>query len=117
MGRDLDLEYFKQRLEDRLAVIKAEQEAARGESAPRELDQECVGRLSRMDAMQQQAISRAGARLAGQERQRIEAALGRIKRGDYGYCMQCDDEIAEGRLRVDPSSLVCLACAREAENL
>jgi DnaK suppressor protein len=34
--------------------------------------------------------------------------------GDYGYCMGCEEEIAEGRLRVDPSALTCITCARAA---
>ena len=80
-----------------------------------ELDQARMGRLSRMDAMQQQAMAQASGRLAEQERQRIVSALNRIQSGDYGYCMKCKDEIAEGRLRFDPSVLVCISCARRAE--
>jgi DnaK suppressor protein len=112
--KDLDLEYFRKRLEERLAAIAAGQEG-RKEEAPVELDQARVGRLSRMDAMQQQAVSQAASHLAGLERQRIQAALKRIDAGEYGYCVICDEEIAEGRLRFDPSVLTCIACAREAE--
>lgn len=64
-----------------------------------------MGRLSRMDTMQQQAMTRAAARLAAIEEQRIRTALMRMAAGDYGYCMRCDEEIAEGRLRMDPSVL------------
>jgi DnaK suppressor protein len=35
---------------------------------------------------------------------------------DYGYCVMCDEEIAEGRLRFDPSVLTCISCARKAES-
>ncbi|MDT8274424.1 MAG: TraR/DksA C4-type zinc finger protein, partial [Desulfomonilia bacterium] len=83
--------------------------------APVELDQARVGRLSRMDAMQQQAMAQAAARLSENERQRIEAALKRIETGEYGYCVVCDEEIAEGRLHFDPSVLTCISCARKAE--
>ncbi|MBI4792936.1 MAG: TraR/DksA family transcriptional regulator, partial [Deltaproteobacteria bacterium] len=104
MRDDIDTEYFRKRLKERRADILAGQEAKKGE-APVELDQARVGRLSRMDAMQQQAMAQAAARLSEVERQRIEAALKRIDAGEYGYCVLCDEEIGEGRLRFDPSVL------------
>ena len=116
MRNDLDLKYFRKRLEGRLADIAAEQVRQKEETAPKELDQARVGRLSRMDAMQQQAMSQAVARLTDQERQRIQSALGRMESGDYGFCVICDEEIAEGRLRFDPSVLNCISCAEEADN-
>jgi DnaK suppressor protein len=115
MRNDIDLQYFKKRLEERLEEIIAAQESRKKEVAPVELDQARVGRLTRMDAMQQQAISQAAARLADLERQRIQSALGRMQSGDYGYCIICDEEIAEGRLRFDPSILTCISCAKEAD--
>ncbi|MDW7773753.1 MAG: TraR/DksA C4-type zinc finger protein [Desulfobulbaceae bacterium] len=111
---DIDLKYFKKRLEERRAALLESKEETKNE-APVELDQARVGRLSRMDAMQQQAMAQAAARLSENERQRIEAALKRIETGEYGYCVVCDEEIAEGRLRFDPSVLTCIACARKAE--
>jgi DnaK suppressor protein len=65
-----------------------------------------------MDAMQQQAITQAAARLSAMEEQRIQKALQRMTLGEYGYCMHCEEEIAEGRLRVEPSALTCIVCAR-----
>lgn len=111
MRDDIDLEFFKKRLEDRLDAIIGDPKA----TAPVELDQARVGRLSRMDAMQQQAMSQAAARLAEAEKNRIRMALGRMQSGDYGYCVNCEEEIAEGRLRVDPSLLTCISCARATE--
>ena len=115
MRDDIDLKYFKKHLEERFESITAEQERQKKEIAPVELDQARVGRLSRMDAMQQQAMSQAVARLTDQERQRIQFALGRMESGDYGYCIICEDEIAEGRLRFDSSVLMCISCAKEAD--
>jgi DnaK suppressor protein len=114
MRDDIDLAYFKQRLEERLTGIVAGQEARKAES-PVELDQTRVGRLSRMDAMQQQAMAQAAARLSLVEGQRIQAALRRIESGEYGFCLVCEEEISEGRLRFDPSVLTCISCARQAE--
>ena len=114
MGDDLDLDYFKKRLEERHREILTGQEAKRRDTAPVELDQARVGRLSRMDAMQQQAMAKAAARLVDIERQRIQTALRRIEDEEYGYCIFCDEEIAEKRLRFDPSLLTCISCAQEA---
>lgn len=115
MREDIELEYFKNRLEERFEEILAGEESRKRESAPVELDQARVGRLSRMDAMQQQAMSQASSRLVELERQRIQTALTRMEAGDYGYCILCDEEIAEKRLRFDPSLLTCISCAQEAE--
>ena len=111
MRDDLDLEYFRKRLEDRLKKLTDGQKPVR----PLELDQSRVGRLSRMDAMQQQAMTQAAERLTAMEEQRIRTALKRLTSGDYGYCINCEEDIAEGRLRVDPSALTCIACARAAD--
>ena len=115
MSEDLDLDYFKNRLQERYEAILAGQEARKRDSAPVELDQARVGRLSRMDAMQQQAMAQASARLVDIERQRIQTALRLIESGEYGYCILCDEEIAKKRLQFDPSLLTCISCAQEAE--
>ena len=111
MREDIDLDHFKKRLERRLGEIKE----ARRTIDPVELDQGRVGRLSRMDAMQQQAMAQAAGRLTDLEEQRIRTALKRIATGEYGYCIHCEEDIAEGRLRADPSALTCIACARSTE--
>ena len=79
-----------------------------------ELDQSRVGRLSRMDALQSQAMSRETNRRRKVELSRIEAALQRIADGDYGLCVRCGEEIAEGRLLSDPSAPLCIDCASRA---
>ncbi len=90
---------------DRLDVLSAEGRA------PVTLQQDSVGRLSRMDAMQQQAMAQAEERRRGAERIRIRAALERLDEGEWGWCVTCGEEIAEGRLRNDPSVATCVGCA------
>ncbi|MHA7772781.1 TraR/DksA family transcriptional regulator [Roseibium sp. M-1] len=77
-----------------------------------ELDQQSVGRLSRMDALQGQAMAQASERQRRASIQRIEAALSRLDSGDYGYCVECGEEIAGKRLEVDPAAAFCIRCAR-----
>ncbi|PVB63727.1 TraR/DksA family transcriptional regulator [Labrenzia sp. 011] len=76
------------------------------------LDQQSVGRLSRMDALQGQAMAQAAERQRRSHIQRIEAALQRLDTGDYGYCVECGEEIPEKRLKVDPAAAFCITCAR-----
>ena len=82
---------------------------------PVELDQTSVGRLSRMDAMQAQAMQLETDRRRKQELVRIESALKRIETGDFGYCAICDDEIEEKRLLHDPTFPTCIGCARSVD--
>ena len=100
---------------ERLTALKRELEALSALSqdgrATGALDQQAVGRLSRMDAMQQQAMAQAGERARARDLQRIEAALRRIEEGEYGFCAECGGEIAEKRLEIDPMASLCIACA------
>ena len=90
----------------------AQEDAANADSRDTvELQQDSVGRLSRMDAMQQQAMAQAQERRRAQERVRIKAALDRLDEGEWGYCLTCGEDIAEARLRHDPSVAVCVGCA------
>lgn len=90
----------------------AEEDRISSESrAPVELQQDSVGRLSRMDAMQQQAMAQAQERRRKAEALRIKAALERLDEGEWGYCQTCGEDIAEARLRHDPSAATCVKCA------
>jgi len=75
------------------------------------LDQQSVGRLSRMDAMQAQAMAQANERHRRSELSRIDAALRRVEEGEYGYCLKCGEAIAAKRLEADPAASFCVECA------
>jgi len=80
-----------------------------------ELDQTRVGRLSRMDALQGQAMSRAANRRREQELRHIAEALLAVDQGEYGYCRECDAPIVVARLKIDPTVRLCIACAEKSE--
>ena len=79
-----------------------------------ELDQQRIGRLSRMDAMQQQAMEDETSRRRDKELHRIDSALDRIESEDFGYCTACDEPIAFKRLENDPATPLCILCAHKA---
>jgi len=78
------------------------------------LDQTKVGRLSRMDAMQQQAMSQASDGRREENLVQIKEALERIQDGIFGECLKCLEPIAEARLEIDPSISLCIKCAELA---
>jgi DnaK suppressor protein len=93
------------------AEIKTLSRLAEDDRATVELDQQSVGRLSRMDALQRQAMAEASERSRALELQKIHAALRRIDEGEYGYCLECGEEIAAKRLEVDAAASHCIRCA------
>ena len=83
---------------------------------PVELDQTRVGRLSRMDALQGQAMAIETERRRKVELRRVEAALARLDEGEYGACVDCGEEIEPKRLDLDPTAPLCMDCAGGAKS-
>lgn len=110
----IDVPHFKKRLLDELSVL--ENEPGHDEARkPVELDQQSIGRVSRMDAIQQQQMAQATERRRQIQLTRIKAALHRIEEDEYGYCAECGDEILEKRLEADPAIPTCTKCASAHE--
>ena len=86
-------------------------ESSAASRRPVELDQTRVGRLSRMDALQDQAMALETERRREAEIRRIDAALKRLDDGEWGYCVTCGEEIPTKRIELDPAIPVCVDCA------
>ena len=106
-----DIKKAKARLLARLGELAKISGTSDGSRRPVELDQTRVGRLSRMDALQDQAMALEVENRRKQEIRRVEAALERIDSGDYGFCMSCGEDIEVKRLEIDPATPLCLSCA------
>ena len=111
----MDIELFRSVLLDKKAALMNEEEIGKEAAQIVELDQTSVGRVSRMDAMQGQAMAIAANQRRQIELQKIGAALKRIEQEDYGICVECDVEIAEPRLKLDPATPLCIDCASKKE--
>lgn len=107
----INIETAKKRLETKRAELETLSVISKQARETVQLDQQAVGRLSRMDAMQQQAMAEAQERTRQFDLQRIEQAFRRIRDEDYGYCPICDEEIPDGRLAIDPMAERCVNCA------
>lgn len=107
-------------MREKLLKLRAEllsvSESSADAAAVVELDQSKVGRLSRMDAMQAQAMAQASGQRREEMLRRITAALQRIDDGEYGVCLKCEEPINPKRLEFDPTVLLCVDCASQSEN-
>jgi len=102
-----------QLLSERKALLH-DAEVTADERGVVELDQTSVGRLSRMDALQNQAMQVETERRREIELHRIDAALARLDNDEYGYCVSCGEEIPPKRLDMDPATPVCVDCAHKS---
>lgn len=109
MTQDVEIQ---NRLEALRAEILALSSGASDDRKPVELDQQSVGRLSRQDSLQVQAMARAADARRVVILRQIEAALARLKEGEYGYCVICGEAIEPSRLSADPATPHCVGCAR-----
>ena len=113
MHESLDLAHYRALLEKRRRALLNLAETGKAAAATVELDQSRVGRLSRMDALQGQAMSIAAQTRRKQELTAITAALFRIDNDEYGECLECGEPIAPARLEIDPATLFCIRCAEQ----
>jgi len=103
------------RIEAMIAELRALSEDSSESRKPVELDQTLQGRLSRMDAMQGQAMAQATEARRRRQIAALNAALSRIENGVFGECAECGEPIAEGRLKSNPAVLLCVDCAAAHE--
>ena len=108
---DSRTEVFRKRLLAMRGELEQLSQSTEDTRKPVELDQQSVGRLSRMDAMQDQAMQMETERRRRSIVQKIEAALARIDDDEFGYCTACGEAIEAKRLEHDPSVALCIKCA------
>lgn len=99
-------------MQDELRISLRERSAA---AAPVELDQSTQGRLSRVDALQGQAMAQASVRRAEQQLVLVAQTLRHIDDADFGCCEDCGDLIPMARLQRDPCHRRCVPCAEARE--
>ncbi|MGM0553096.1 MAG: TraR/DksA C4-type zinc finger protein [Pseudomonadota bacterium] len=108
-------DWLRTRLEALLMELDVALEGGQESGATVELDQQRTGRLSRMDALQGQAMAQASQQRRVAQRARARRALARLDEGEGGLCIDCLDPIPRSRLEIDPSAERCIACAEALE--
>ena len=101
------LNTLRQDLEALLSISKSASDTV-------ELDQP-IGRVSRIDAIQQQKMAKANRQNHIIRLQQVNASLSAIEEGVYGECRACEEPIGIGRLRARPEAALCLSCQEARE--
>ncbi|HEV7277490.1 MAG TPA: TraR/DksA C4-type zinc finger protein [Devosiaceae bacterium] len=105
---------YRPRVEEMLRELLDLQQQTEDNRAPVALDQQSVGRVSRIDALHGQAMAAASDRRRTIMIARLRRTLARMEEGEFGFCTACGERIADGRLDADPSSHTCVNCANLA---
>lgn len=108
---DAKLKEFEALIQARLSELAQDDTLGQDAQAVVTLDQQSVGRLSRMDALQSQAMAKAQQTRRNLLAQQLRAALQRIESGEFGACEECGEWIAEKRLTLNPTAVKCISCA------
>lgn len=106
----MNKELFKQKA--KLELEKASIEIAQLKEFTKPIAPEnAIGRISRMDAINNRSVNVAALRSLEDKVRKIEKALQRINDTDFGVCGKCKNIIPEGRLLLLPGATLCVNCA------
>lgn len=103
---------FRARLCAEALTLAEASRATAADRRPVALDQSSVGRLSRMDALQNQAMAASAESRRRARGRAVAAAIARLDAGEFGYCEACGAFIGWARLDLDPAVRSCVGCAR-----
>ena len=106
---------LKLQLESQQASLEIQLQESDDNIKPVTLDQQSVGRVSRIDAIQQQQMASANHEQTMALLQQVIASLKRIETGDYGLCLICDEPVALPRLQAQPHTANCITCQSQQE--
>jgi len=70
-----------------------------------------IGRVSRMDAINNKSINDAALIKKRLQLEGLEASLNSLDDKSFGKCLVCGNEIQMGRILIMPESRKCMACA------
>lgn len=71
-----------------------------------------IGRISRMDAINNKAVTESALRQAQEKLNKLNYVLSKIGSEDFGICMKCKTQIPIGRILIRPESMYCVNCAK-----
>ena len=71
-----------------------------------------IGRISRMDAINNKSVVEAVLRSSIEKMQKLKTIQSQINNGDFGICNKCNEKIPFQRLMIQPQSKLCVRCAQ-----
>jgi DnaK suppressor protein len=104
-------EEIRKKIENEITVTKQDVSSLKELTKPIAPDN-AVGRLSRMDAINNRSINQANLTSARQKLNMLNKALTRIDSDpDFGICVECGSPIPLGRIMIMPEANLCVPCA------
>ncbi|MEX2379191.1 MAG: TraR/DksA C4-type zinc finger protein [Vicingaceae bacterium] len=103
-------EELKVKIEVEAKKLKAQIAALKEEIKPI-APENAIGRLSRMDAINNRSVNEAALRKAEIRLNALEEAKANINHANFGVCANCGADIPMGRLLLRPQSRSCVSCA------
>ncbi len=99
--------------------IKIESELSRLRSEISDLEivtkpispENAIGRISRMDAINNKSVIEAALRTKKVELSKLEKAISKIDDPQFGICVRCGNPIPEGRIMLMPGATRCVSCS------
>ncbi len=110
-----ELQALTQAINHLIGDLQTQLQASIEAEKPVELDQGTTGRLTRMQALAEREMVRAGRRGLGLRLEQAKSARHAIAQGEYGLCRRCEEPIGYARLRARPESPFCLGCQGDRE--
>ena len=71
-----------------------------------------IGRISRMDAINNKSVVEAALRKANEKLSKLKLVLEKVDDSDFGLCIRCGNPIPIGRILLMPQSRLCVSCAQ-----
>ncbi len=92
-------------------ILKTEQKVAEYKELTRPIEPEnAIGRISRMDAINNKSVVEAALRKAVEKLAKLNLALSKVDDDDFGLCVRCHKPIPLGRILIMPQARTCVAC-------
>ena len=107
----MDKKKLKKTILAKIVQLETEIEEIKKLAAPIE-PENAIGRISRMDAINNKTINDRLLRNAAEKQKKLKLALSRINEHKFGFCTLCEQPIQEARLLLMPESSLCVGCAR-----
>lgn len=102
--------YFKKKIISEIKTLEAKIKELKELTKPI-APENAIGRVSRMDAINNKSVNEAALRTAEGKLCKLQLALQKVDDKDFGICIRCRQEIPEGRLMIMPESVKCVRCA------
>ena len=110
MNKD-QLKILRQNLQDRIKSTQNKIEEYSQLCKPIS-PENAIGRISRMDAINNKSVVEAALRVAKEKMQQLKYVENKMNDADFGICKKCKNIIPFGRLMIQPESKFCVICAR-----